>query len=156
MRTALLLLALLFATPALAQYWDHYSNARFGYGIDIPPGFVGNGESDNGDGQIFYNLESEQSLTVWGSALLGDFEAMVAEARMADERANWMLSEQASSPKWASYAAQRDHRVIAERLILLCDGESYAAFRAEYNIRDLVKMDKVIEGLERSLEASAC
>ena len=53
MRTLFLTLFVLFSIPAHAQDWSRYDNARFGFGVDIPPGFVGAGESENGDGQAF-------------------------------------------------------------------------------------------------------
>ena len=77
MRFVLIILALL-TTPAFAQGWERYDNARYGYSIDIPPEFAGNGESDNGDGQGFQNMASAQDLVVWGGTIMGDFEAEVA------------------------------------------------------------------------------
>ena len=41
-------------------------------------------------------------------------------------------------------------------MIALCDGQSYAAFRAEYGVRDRAEMDPVIEQLVASLRGSAC
>lgn len=157
MRALLLTLALLFsAAPALAQYWGHYANARFGYEIDIPPGFEGNGESDNGDGQIFYDLAGEQGLTVWGGHLPDGFEQAVADALAAAQADNLMVTDQSSTPQWASFSAQRDHRLVLQRMIALCDGASYAAFRIEFNIRDLGRMDDVVRGLARSFVPVGC
>lgn len=156
MRHLVVVLSLLFATPALAQFWGHYDNARFGYGIDVPPGFFGNGESDNGDGQIFYRLEAEQSLTVWGGMLPESFEQEVAERQANALAENWSITYQASSPQWASFSGQRDHRIFHTRVIALCDGASYAAFTLEYNIRDLSKTDAVVEGLVRSFVGERC
>ena len=79
MRALFLLALMLIASPALAQFWGHYENARFGYAIDVPPDFVGQGESDNGDGQVFLLLGAEQALTVWGGHLLDTFEQEVAD-----------------------------------------------------------------------------
>jgi hypothetical protein len=156
MRHLLVVVSLLLATPALAQFWGHYDNTRFAYGIDVPPGFVGNGESDNGDGQIFHRLEAEQSLTVWGGILMESFEQEVADRQGYRTAENWGITYQASSPQWASFSGQRDHRIFYTRMIALCDGASYAAFTLEYNIRDLSKTDAVVEGLVRSFVAEGC
>lgn len=156
MRHLVVIIGLLLATPALAQFWGHYDNARFGYEIDVPPGFVGNGESENGDGQIFYRLEAEQSLTVWGGMLLEDFETEVSNRQGQRAEENWAITSQATSPQWASFSGQRDHRIFHTRMIALCDGASYAAFTLEYNIRDLGPTDAVIEGLVRSFVADGC
>lgn len=156
MRLILLLLAFLVASPAYGQYWDYYENARFGYGIDVPPDYVGNGESDNGDGQMFYNLEAEQGLTVWGGQMAGSLQAeatLVAETLAGQ---GWTITENASTPQWSMLAAMRDHRVLVQRSILLCDGASYAAFRAEFNIRDQNAMSGVLQGVSRSFAPIGC
>lgn len=150
------LAALLLATPAMAQYWGHYANTRFGYAIDVPPDFAGQGESDNGDGEQFYRLMAEQSLTVWGGRLLDTFEAEVADRLTNASAENWGITDHTSTPAWASFSGQRDHRIFHTRLIALCDGASYAAFRLEYNIRDLPTMEPVIGGLVRSFVPVGC
>ena len=63
----------------MAQYWGHYVNERFGYELDIPPGYEGQGESENGDGQTFYLLKTEQVLAEWGGYFVEGFEAEVAQ-----------------------------------------------------------------------------
>ena len=156
MRALFLLALMLIASPALAQFWGHYDNARFGYAIDVPPDFVGQGESDNGDGQVFLLLGAEQALTVWGGHLLDTFEQEVADRVASASGENWGVSYRVSTPQWAVFSGQRDHRIVYQRMITLCDGTRYAAYRMEYNIRDLAAMDAVIEGLNRSLVASAC
>lgn len=156
MRLAALVLAILLAAPALAQGWGHYANARFGYGIDVPPGFVGHGESDNGDGQGFSRIEAEQTLLVWGGMLPGSFEAAFAERLASEQGDGWSVTEQVQVPQWAWFAAQRDHRLVYQRLIPLCDGASYAAFRIEHSIRDLNQVVPVLEGLARSFVAEGC
>ncbi|WP_338722531.1 hypothetical protein [Devosia sp. XK-2] len=153
----LVLFALLLVTfPALAQYWDHYANARFGYEIDVPPDFVGQGASDNGDGQLFYRLRAEQELAIWGGQLLESFESEVAQRQSFASAENWALTYQASTPQWAVFSGQRDHRIFYQRMIALCDEASYAAYRVEYNIRDLADMNAIIDGLNRSLQATGC
>lgn len=156
MRAALALAFILFAAPALAQYWTHYANARFGYEIDVPPGFEHGGESANGDGQAFYDLEAEQGLRVWGGYFLDGFEAEAATAVTQATEENWSITNQSMTPQWASFTAQRDHRIMVQRMVGLCDGASYAAFRLEFNMGDLGRMDAVIDGLARSFRPSSC
>ena len=66
-RIALMLAA--FPTLAAASDWHHYGNARFQYGIDIPPGFSSVAESDNGDGGVSRSSDGRAELAVWGSYL---------------------------------------------------------------------------------------
>lgn len=156
MRTALALVLLFLAAPAWAQYWTPYENARFGYEIDAPPGFEGNGESANGDGQIFFHPGAAQSLTVWGGHFFEGFESEAAAALDAARTDNWAIQSQSSTPHWAEFAAQRDDRMLRQRMIALCDGDSYAAFRFEFNKGDLAALEPVLAGLQRSFKASDC
>lgn len=155
MRFALILLLSLFALPALAQGWGHYDNARFGYGLDIPPGFVGQGESGNGDGQAFALAGKPIALLVWGGLLaMTDFEGEVAARLRDDAQAGWSLTYQAVTPRWASWSGQKGSRILYRRLVALCDGASYGAFSAEYSIADRVMMDAAVERMAGSLRGA--
>ena len=153
MRLILIILALM-TMPALAQGWDSYANARFGYTIDIPPGFSGSGESDNGDGQAFAAQGKPTDLLVWGGNLLEDFESEVAQRMQWDQDEAWNITYQATTPRWASWSAIKGFRIVYRRMVLLCDGTSYAAFRAEYSVTDSAEMDPVVEKLVQSLRGN--
>lgn len=154
MRIILVAIFALFAAPAFAQGWDHYDNTRYGYGIDIPPGFAGQGESDNGDGQAFAADGKAIDLVVWGGALMEGFESEIAQRMSWDTEEAWNITYQASTPRWASWSALKGFRILYQRTVLLCDDTSYAAFRAEYSVTDSAEMDPVIERLVRSLRGS--
>ncbi|MCS6759715.1 MAG: hypothetical protein MO852_12775 [Candidatus Devosia euplotis] len=66
MRFVLMTLFTLLALPAMAQNGERYDNARFSYSLSAPPGFVGQGESGNGDGQVFTLPGQPIALSVWG------------------------------------------------------------------------------------------
>jgi hypothetical protein len=154
MRAFVLLLILLLPTDAIAADWSHYANARFGYGIDIPPGFSGQGEADNGDGQRFRG-PSGTALAVWGGNIVeSNFEAHVAEAMASADADGWSLSYQASTPSWASYSGSRNGRILYAREIALCGGTQYAAFQLDYAEPELGAMDAVVGRLVRSLKAT--
>jgi hypothetical protein len=152
-----LLLALLAAPLALAQSGDLYANARFGYAVAVPPGFVGMGEAANGDGQRFRSRDGTQNLAIWGGHLLeADFEQHVAAALRAAAESGWALSYERATPRWASWSGSRNGLVLYARHIALCDGTSYAAFELTYPQRDLARMDAVVERLVASLKAGGC
>jgi hypothetical protein len=153
MRLIFILIAL-FATPAFAQDWQQYDNARFGYSIDVPPGFSGQGESENGDGQAFAADGKPIDLLVWGGQALEGFEAEVAQRMAWDEDEAWNITYQATTPRWASWSAIKGFRILYQRMVLLCDGTSYAAFRVEYSVTDSAEMDPVVERLVRSLRGN--
>ena len=158
MRILIVLLALI-ALPVSARElgWGRYDNARFGYAIDIPPGFVGDGESDNGDGQSFYDATGAKGLLVWGGNLMGDFEGEVASAiEYAQAENDWNITYEATTPRWASFSGLKGFRILYQRMILLCDGSSYAAFRAEYSVTDSAEMEPVIDKLVQTLKGAGC
>jgi hypothetical protein len=156
MRTLIfaLLLALLVG-PASAQDWGRYDNDRYGYSVAIPPDYLGQGESGNGDGQEFQRRRGAQRLTIWGGLLGGlneSFEAEVKWRMEQDEASAWNVTYQAVTPEWASFSAIKGSRILYQRMILLCDRQSYAAFRLEYSVRDLASMDGVVDKLVGSLQ----
>ena len=154
MRILLIALFTLLAAPAFAQGWDHYDNDRFGYGVDIPPGFSSQRESDNGDGATFAGGRNPSYLTVWGGNLTGSFEDEVSQRMAWSEAEAWNTTYQAVTPRWASWSAIKGFRILYQRMVLLCDGTSYAAFRMEYSVTDVSEMDPVVERLVRSLRGN--
>lgn len=149
MRALSILLAMLLAAPSLADDWGHYVNPRFGYAIDIPPGFVGQGESANGDGQTFETPTAE--LLVFGSTIVeGDFEDEVAARQSSWTAEGWSITYQATTPTWASYSGARGSRVFYERVIPLC-GNAVGVFSLRYGTTDLSAFNAIIERLVRSL-----
>lgn len=151
----LIVLMLLFALPAVAAGWQRYDNARFGYGIDIPPGFAGRGEPANGDGQVFTHATGTRTLTVWGG-LVGtpDFSVLANAAAGSARAEGWRLRNQAAMPGWMSFSGSRNGHVLFERLVAYCRGERYAAFRFVDPERDIAASKAVVERLQASLEAA--
>jgi hypothetical protein len=143
------LIALLFASPVLAEDWGRYSNDRFGYAVDVPPGFSWGRESDNGDGRAF--RDGTRKLSVWGGNIVEDSFESAARAAIgfaADD--GWAITYQAVAPDWASFSGTQGQRVLYERMIALCDGR-YAAFQLEYSAPDIGRMTPVVERLVQSL-----
>ncbi|WIJ24636.1 hypothetical protein [Devosia sp. RR2S18] len=156
MRFLVLAFFAMFCIPALAQFWDHYANARFGYSIDVPPGYSGTGESANGDGQSFEDPGRMQTLLVWGGQLHDGLDAEVANAMRSAAETGWAITYQVATPEWAAFSASKDQRLQQQRLIRLCDGASYAAFRIEYAQEDVPNMESTVAGLVRSLRPEGC
>jgi hypothetical protein len=153
MRLILALVALLSAAPALGQEWKHYENARFGYGIDIPPSFTWGRESDNGDGRAF--RDGSRRLSVWGGSIVDDsFQSAAQTAIGLATNDGWTITYEAVAPDWLSFSGTQGARVRYERMIPLCDGQ-YAAFRLEYPASDIGPMTPVVEGLVATLEPAA-
>jgi len=65
------LVILFLSGAATAQdAYKEYCNARFQYCISYPADFVGEGESANGDGQVFYSPDRAVKITGYGSLVL--------------------------------------------------------------------------------------
>jgi hypothetical protein len=159
MRFVLVFVLCLLPLPALAQVWTHYANARFLYSLDIPPGYEGQGESGNGDGQVFYLPNQRHELLAWGGLLgvtAADLPGEAADRLRADSAAGWAITYQAGTPQWAVWSGTRGDLVLYQRMILLCDGASYAAFRLTHPSFDMARGQPLVEGLVRSLRAEGC
>lgn len=157
MRRILAAFVLLFpaAFPAAADNdWHAYANPRFGYILDIPPGFEPQGEADNGDGVSFHANDNGATLAVFGSELVdGDFEIDVND-RMASEREDqWRISYSRVTAAWASFSGVRGEEVFYTRAIALCDG-SAAYFRLQYRKSRLTSFDGVISRMAEALRPS--
>lgn len=155
MRLILALLVSLATLPALAQSgWTYYGNARFGYELAVPPGFEGQGQSGNGDGQVFTLENRVARLTVWGGYLVTapDFEAEANTRLASDLSGGWGLTAQSTTPTWASWSATKSGRVLHQHMIQLCDEPSYAALRLEYAQADRPRLDGFVEALLASLK----
>jgi hypothetical protein len=146
---------LLLGSPALGAEWGHYENARFGYAIDIPPGFAGQGEADDGDGQVFSTPTAE--LGVYGGYILeGDFEDEIKALQQTAVEAGWTITYQAATPRWASYSGTQGSRIFYARAIALCDG-AVAEFSLTYGEVDLEAFNPIVERLVTSLKPTvAC
>jgi hypothetical protein len=148
----LLALMLLLPAPAIAAEWGHYANVRFGYAIDVPPGFVGRGESANSDGQVFKSPTA--TLTVWGMYLLdGTFEDQARNRQTETAHDGWGISYSVSTPSNASFSGIKGGRIIYSRLIALC-GSAFAEFDFEYSRADLQKFNSIVDRLVRSLRGT--
>lgn len=153
MRLLILLALFLFASAAMAAEWSTYQNPRFGYVIGIPPEFSGEGEAQNGDGQVFRPADGTQLLRVYGgNNIEQSFEASVKTAMGYARDAGWMLSYERVTPGWASYSGTRNGQILYARAIALCGGSQYAAFELEYPERDLAAMNAVVDRLVASLK----
>ena len=150
MRALICFLLIVLAAPVLASDWGQYDNARFGYTVDVPPGFEWGKEADNGDGRAFRSGATK--LLVWGGNIVEDsFESVVSAAKDYAAADGWGISYEAVTPSWASFSGAQGKRILYQRMIAVCDG-AYAAFRLEYSAVDLGTMEPVVERLVRSLK----
>lgn len=151
MRYFIIILFALFATPAFAQGWSEYSNARYGATAKVPPGFEPMGpEANNSDGLIYRSRKSA-ILTIFGADVPGsNFEAFV-KSRIAFEKSyhGWNVSNTTITPDWAEYTGSVGSRFLSVRILSSCNGRQVVATKFEYN----GSMSSIISKVERSLKA---
>lgn len=149
--------AMVVAFAAQAAEWQSYGNARFGYTIDIPPGFSPVRESDNADGGVSESQDKQSRLAVWGSNVVEGSFAEEFRSRIEGARADgWDISYRRETPTWASWSGSVDGRIFYARAIALCDDQA-AYFLIEYPDGGKEAYDPVIARLVKSLKnARAC
>ena len=147
-------LLLLLPLPAAAADWGHYANARFGYAVDVPPGFWAQDESDNGDGQVFKTPTA--TVTVFGGNVMeADFEAEAKAREGYATSDGWAITYQVSTPQKASWSGKRGARILYGRMIALCGGQQFGSFELEYSSADLKAFNPIVDRLVSSLRATS-
>jgi hypothetical protein len=142
------LAALLLATPAAAEEWQTYRNVPVGYAIDVP---VSLGQmTESAEGLV---IESPTvTLTVFGIEIAPmDFATAVETAAASSADEGFMVTDKATTPERARYAAVDGARRQAVGLVALCGGGSLAAFELRYMEADMGAMAPVIDRLESTL-----
>lgn len=151
------LLALLPLLPAsaFAAEWQSYTNARYGFAVEIPPGFTLVQDADNGDGRTYAN--SEAKLLVWAHHLTaGPFEEEVADRRATYRQEGWDLSYDRQTAGWASLSGTLIDSILYHRVIALCD-DAVASFVLEYPQTMKAEISPFVGRLVKSLHpAEGC
>jgi hypothetical protein len=155
MQRLFLLLLLILPAPAFAAEWEPYANARFGFAVDIPPGFALVREADNGDGRTYGN--GGATLAVWAHYLTaGDFAEEVADRRVTYGQEGWDLSYDRETTGWASLSGTRGDRILYHRIIALC-GDAVASFVLDYPQSMKAEISPFVGKLVKSLHpAEGC
>ncbi|MEQ1945154.1 hypothetical protein ABMA32_22305 [Mesorhizobium sp. VNQ89] len=132
--------------------WTLYGNPRFGFWIDVPPGFSGIEESANGDGGIAKSADGNAELSVWGSHLPdGNFQSEVRERIELTQSYGWQITYEKTDKSWATWSGTKGARVMYERAIATC-GSASAFFLLEYDKADIAKFDPLIKRLVESFK----
>ena len=117
----------------------------------MPPGVVAQGESANGDGQVF--KVPGATLTVYGgNVTAADFESEVVQRQGFAEQDGWAITYQVSTPTKASFSGKQGGNILYARLIALCGGAQFAAFELTYGIASLKAFNPIVDRLVASLK----
>lgn len=126
-----------------------YCNDRFSYCLNVPPFLVGQGESDNGDGQVFLGKDRDVKLLVWG-----DLNALGDTLRQRFEEAargtlTRRVTYQVLRGSWFVVSGTEGGRVFYQRTMLDARRDVYATFLLEYPLGDRAT-EKTIRALSNS------
>ncbi len=145
---------MLLAQPVAAAGWGHYENARFGFSIDVPPGFVEQSESANGDGDRFTTPTAE--LRAYGGNIVDTgFAGEVGFEQQAATEDGWALTYQAATPGWATFSGKKGARILYARFVAICGGTQFIGYWLEYSRADIKPFNAVIDRLTASLKPPA-
>ncbi|MGI6852086.1 hypothetical protein [Mesorhizobium sp. 1B3] len=133
--------------------WSSYSNARFGYQIDVPPAFSKVSEADNADGGVSKARDGRGTLRVWGGHITeADFQSEVTWRIRQDLANGWEVTYRKIHPAWASWSETKGDQVFYQSAVAACDGAA-AYFRLEYDRSQLKAFDPVVSRLVNRCEA---
>ena len=150
-----LLLLIFLPAFAIAASWQPYVNARFGFAVEIPPGFMLLNEADNGDGRSY--ARGAATLAVWGHYLTeGDFKVEVAGRRETYRREGWDISYDRETNGWASLSGTRGNTIFYHRVIRLCD-DAVSSFVLEFPKASKPEYSPIVSKLVKTLRpAEGC
>jgi hypothetical protein len=155
MKSKLSLVALLTAVAATAAEWTAFEDERFGFRMEIPPGFELSFETEQENGRVFHN-DSGDILAVWASLPgNGSFESDVVERLKSDQADSWDISYERMTPDWASYSGTRESEIRYVRAVNLC-GRGTAYFIIDYPREAKVRYDSIVTRLVRSMKPTPC
>jgi hypothetical protein len=158
MRTLLFIVAMLIASVAAAagDGWQRYENPRFGFGLDIPPGFAAVPATTNTGDQLFNQIGGAEKLTVLGGAVQpGSFNQKWEATKAAYEADGWALSYDPQPPNWTSFTGVRDGQRLYVKMIPLCGGtKQFGMFALEYPEADSATAEPIALRLASSMTRS--
>ncbi len=156
MRYVLMLMAWLIAVPAVsAAEWQTYGNVRFGYHVEVPPGFKMGRAPENDDGRTFTGPNGDRIL-VFGTNLIDTaFEGEASNRIVQATEDGWQISYSRVEADWASYSGAKGSRILYVRGVQLCD-QAAAFVMLEYRNRDLKAYDAIVKRMVASLKPVGC
>jgi len=150
-----LLLSLAAAGAVAADGWSRYENPRYGYAVDIPPGFSRISEAENGDGGTSRAAGGRATLAVWGTGLLVDSFKGEAGGRVESAKLDgWEISLNKISSKSATWSGTREDRILYVHGRPGCEGEA-AYFQLEYDADVKEAFDPLIARMAKSFQAKS-
>ncbi|MET0748150.1 MAG: hypothetical protein ABWY49_08155 [Rhizobium sp.] len=142
------------ASQAVAADWWPYDNGRFGYHIELPPGFGLTILAERGDGLVLTPADKSARLLVFAThSAESDFSSEAKTRLVLAKQDGWQVSYSKLTAQGFSFTGVRRDRIVYGRGVALCNGAS-AFFQMDYTKADMQRYDAVVMRLARSLKAT--
>lgn len=132
-----------------------YVNQRYGYVLELPGGFALTGlDEARGEGAQFAYPDVNAELQVWGGKVDRNPRDDLEDIRTTEMEAGWALDRTVYGPDGVTIEGRRGNRHVDLRYINMCDGNTYALYRLEYDADDYPNFAFVRNKLETSFGAA--
>lgn len=141
--------------PAAAAEWTAFEDERYGFRMEIPPGYERSRETEQENARFFHD-DAGNLLAIWSSPPGEDsFEADVAERLRRDQAEGWNISYERMTADWVSYSGTKNGHIRYVRAVNLC-GEGAAYFILDYPQEAKAQYDPIVTRLVRSMKPTRC
>ena len=125
-----------------------YDNDRFGFHVSVPRDFSPQGESDNGDGQVFLSADGRAEIRAYGSWLMEPEITCTAEAAHADDAAHISYRRQIGDTSFVSGTV--DDRIFYTKVIRASD--RCLTLSMQYPSKENQAYDAVVQSIATSFK----
>lgn len=149
-RLLLTALALLVATPALAQDWRAYTNPRFGTRAEVPRDWSMGPKPSNDDGRLFTAPDGSATITIYGSLHVQDSidEAMTLHAT---PQPGETITYKQRSKRTITVSGMKGERIFYRRAVLSCRDRIWNGVAIDYPAADKQRFDALVTRVAKSL-----
>lgn len=142
----------LAVSPALAQGWRSYANARFGTTIDYPDRFRPGRPPANGDG-LSFTAPDGASFSVWGSHNSLEHDLAGLESFVREGRTGERITYEQRGPNWFVLSGEAGDAIFYERHLISHGGRIVNGFAIRYPARERAAYDGIVARMSRSFRA---
>lgn len=125
-----------------------YGNVRFGFHVNVPREFSPQGESDNGDGQVFLSAGGNAEVRVYGSWLMEPEITCSADAVHATDAAHISYRRQIGDTSFVSGTV--GDRIFYTKVIRASD--RCLTLSMQYPSKEKQAYDAIVQSIARSFE----
>lgn len=144
-------IASIAVTPAKAEAWQRYRNARFGTSIEYPARFRPGRAPANGDGLGFASADGA-SFSVWGGHNALDHDLPGLERFVRDNLSDGAkVVHAARDANWFAISGMTDDSLFYERHLLSHGGQIVNGFVMHYPSALKAPYDAVVARMAKSL-----